>query len=124
MKAMKERAGAEALFEVLRERLGPVAEVERSEHHRQDQQGERRHPFVVAPHQPGRVTGAAQADQVDCRDVGSEQGGPDHGPPKRTAAEEVCLAGHLGIAGHPQADEDDSGHVGNDDDQIENRDLQ
>ena len=49
---------------------------------------------------------------------------PDHHPPERSSGEKVDLTGQLLMARRKNADRQDAQHAGNDDDQIEDRDLQ
>ena len=120
----RSRRGPEALFDILGQRLNLVAEVERGEHQRQDDERDRGQPLVVAPDQAVLVAGGAQTHQMDRGDVGGEQRGADDGPAQRPAGQKVSLARHRRATRHPQADNEDADHVGDDDDQIEDGDLQ
>ena len=120
MKARKVRGtGAVALFDVLRQRADPAAEVEGREDDPQQDQAEGGHPLEVTDHQPVFVSGRSQAHEVDRGDVCAEQAGPDQRPAERAAGEEELVGGCvLPVAGQ-DADGHDAQQVADDDDRVD-----
>ena len=92
-----QRADARAvpLLQELRHRVDPVAQEDRQEELADDQQRQRRHPFVRRDRQPDRIAGARHADDLFGGDVGCDQRRADR-PPGQVLRRQEIIGGVLG----------------------------
>ena len=110
-----------ALLQEVRQRGHPRPDVERREEEGQDDEQEGGHPLEVAVGQPVDVALLGQADEVDGRDVGREQGQADDRPAERAPGQEILGARGLlrpaPLPG-PEPEADDADEVDGDDGQV------
>ena len=107
---------AVSLLEEVRQGGHPGPDVERREEEAEQHQGKGRHPLEVAHEQPRVEPGLGEADEVDTRDVGREQGQPDDGPAKRLSGEKIVAGAVLLLLpdADPATEPHDDGQIDDD----------
>ena len=111
-----------ALLQEVRQRRHPRPDVERREEEGQDDEEESGHPLEVAVGQPVDVALLGQADEMDGRDVGREQGQADDRPAERAPGQEILGARGLlrpAPPPGPEPEADDADEVDGDDGQVQ-----
>ena len=115
-------AAVVALLQELRHRKDAFFEVDREEEVGDHQERHRRHPLVAGDGQAQAEARAGHSDKLLGRDVRRDQRGADGPPRERLAGQEVVLGVldvALLLARDPEADADDEGCVGGENDVVD-----
>ena len=112
------------MLEELRHRVDAVAEEDRQEIFADDQQGQRRHPFVGGDGEADRIARARHADDLLGRDIGRDQRGADR-PPGQILRRQEIIRRVLGLAAflarNPLGEAEDEDRVGDHHNHVDRR---
>jgi hypothetical protein len=109
-------------MEELRHGVDVVLEEDRQEELADDQQGQRRHPFVGSDCEPDGVARPGHADDLLGRNIGRDQRSADR-PPRQVLRREEVIAGVFLVPGlfptDPLCEAEDADRVDDDDGEID-----